>query len=80
MSLFYLFWLQEMSSLVERLRVRSERRPIYNLDESDDDADFVSGKAKKPQEKIERFVRDDAVCFFSSYFFRRLVCTVFNAE
>ncbi|CAK7353888.1 unnamed protein product [Dovyalis caffra] len=50
---------QEMSSLVERLRVRSERRPIYNLDESDDD-DFVSGKAKKPQEKIERFVRDDA--------------------
>ncbi|KAL9338729.1 hypothetical protein Peur_067744 [Populus x canadensis] len=50
----------EMSSLVERLRVRSERRPIYNLDESDDDADFVSGKAKKPQEKIERFVRDDA--------------------
>ncbi|KAG6739227.1 hypothetical protein POTOM_056818 [Populus tomentosa] len=67
-----------MSSLVERLRVRSERRPIYNLDESDDDADFVSGKAKKPQEKIERFVRDDAVCFFSSYFFRRLI-TEFDA-
>ncbi|KAG5225208.1 GYMNOS family protein [Salix suchowensis] len=37
--------LLEMSSLVERLRVRSERGPIYNLDESDDDADFVSGKA-----------------------------------
>jgi chromodomain-helicase-DNA-binding protein 4 len=57
-----------MSSLVERLRVRSERRPVYNLDESDDD-DYVSGKAKNPQEKIERFVRDDAVCFFSSHFF-----------
>jgi len=63
-----LFWLQKMSSLVERLRVRSERRPVYNLDESDDD-DYVSGKAKNPQEKIERFVRDDAVCFFSSHFF-----------
>ncbi|XP_061964323.1 CHD3-type chromatin-remodeling factor PICKLE-like isoform X3 [Populus nigra] len=49
----------KMSSLVERLRVRSERRPVYNLDESDDD-DYVSGKAKNPQEKIERFVRDDA--------------------
>ena len=53
---------------MERLRVRSERRPVYNLDESDDD-DFVSGKAKNPQEKIERFVRDDAVCFFSSHLF-----------
>uniref|UniRef100_A0A6N2N8A0 CHD3-type chromatin-remodeling factor PICKLE n=1 Tax=Salix viminalis TaxID=40686 RepID=A0A6N2N8A0_SALVM len=49
----------KMSSLVERLRVRSERRPVYNLDESDDD-DFDSRKAKNPQEKIERFVRDDA--------------------
>ncbi|XVE97353.1 hypothetical protein REPUB_Repub03eG0012300 [Reevesia pubescens] len=48
-----------MSSLVERLRVRSERRPIYNLDESDDDADFVSGKSGKTQEKLERIVRDD---------------------
>uniref|UniRef100_A0A6N2KIW4 CHD3-type chromatin-remodeling factor PICKLE n=1 Tax=Salix viminalis TaxID=40686 RepID=A0A6N2KIW4_SALVM len=36
------------------------KETIYNLDESDDDADFVHGKAKKPQEKIERFVRDDA--------------------
>ncbi|XP_064961860.1 CHD3-type chromatin-remodeling factor PICKLE-like [Musa acuminata AAA Group] len=51
-----------MSSLVERLRVRSEKRPLYNLDDSDDD-DFVVGKGskskqeEKPAEKIER---DDA--------------------
>ncbi|XWS72736.1 hypothetical protein CRYUN_Cryun02cG0066000 [Craigia yunnanensis] len=49
-----------MSSLVERLRVRSERKPIYSLDESDDDADFVSGKFGKTEEKSERIVRTDA--------------------
>ncbi|KAE8654547.1 CHD3-type chromatin-remodeling factor PICKLE [Hibiscus syriacus] len=49
-----------MSSLVERLRVRSERKPIYNLDESDDDADFVSGRSCKNEEKLEKIVRDDA--------------------
>ncbi|KAJ9167671.1 hypothetical protein P3X46_019285 [Hevea brasiliensis] len=49
-----------MSSLVERLRVRSERKPIYNLDESDDDADFASGKPGKSRGKIERIVRPDA--------------------
>lgn len=48
-----------MSSLVERLRVRSERKPVYNLDESDDD-DFVFGKPGKSQEQIERIVRPDA--------------------
>ncbi|XWS17860.1 hypothetical protein CRYUN_Cryun33cG0104600 [Craigia yunnanensis] len=51
---------QKMSSLVERLRVRSDRKPIYNLDESDDDADFVSGKSGKTEEKLERIVRTDA--------------------
>ncbi|XVE71251.1 hypothetical protein DITRI_Ditri10aG0135600 [Diplodiscus trichospermus] len=51
-----------MSSLVERLRVRSDRKPIYSLDESDDDADFVPGKSgKKTEEKLERIVRTDAV-------------------
>ncbi|TYI72123.1 hypothetical protein E1A91_D07G037500v1 [Gossypium mustelinum] len=49
-----------MSSLVERLRDRSDRKPIYNLDESDDDADFVSRKSGKTEEKLERIVRDDA--------------------
>ncbi|KAK6237044.1 hypothetical protein QUC31_020837 [Theobroma cacao] len=49
-----------MSSLVERLRVRSDRKPIYNMDESDDDADFISGKSGKTEEKLERIVRTDA--------------------
>ncbi|CAM8889747.1 unnamed protein product [Rhodiola kirilowii] len=47
-----------MSSLVERLRVRSERRPSYNLEDSDDDD--LHKKSGLPPEKVERFVRDDA--------------------
>ena len=57
-----------MSSLVERLRVRSERKPIYSLDESDDDADFVSRKFGKTEENLERIVRTDAVSFLSVIF------------
>ncbi|KAK9280656.1 hypothetical protein L1049_014353 [Liquidambar formosana] len=49
-----------MSSLVERLRVRSDRRPVYNIDESDDDADIVRGKSGLAPEKFERIVRTDA--------------------
>ncbi|XP_059642926.1 CHD3-type chromatin-remodeling factor PICKLE [Cornus florida] len=49
-----------MSSLVERLRVRSDRKPIYNLDDSDDDADLVRGKSGTTGEKVERIVRTDA--------------------
>ncbi|GAV59961.1 SNF2_N domain-containing protein/Helicase_C domain-containing protein/Chromo domain-containing protein/PHD domain-containing protein/DUF1086 domain-containing protein/DUF1087 domain-containing protein/CHDCT2 domain-containing protein [Cephalotus follicularis] len=49
-----------MSSLVERLRVRSDRKPIYKLDESDDDADFVTKKYGTAQEKPEKIVRADA--------------------
>ncbi|KAJ8751693.1 hypothetical protein K2173_025859 [Erythroxylum novogranatense] len=49
-----------MSSLVERLRVRSEHRPVYNLDESDDEADFISGKSGHTQQKVEKIVRNDA--------------------
>lgn len=52
-----------MSSLVERLRVRSDRRPIYSLDESDDDADFLSGKSGKTEENLEKIVRTDVVSF-----------------
>lgn len=53
-----------MSSLVERLRVRSEKRPVYNLD-GDSDDDFIvkqgSGKGKLEKEKAaEKFARDDA--------------------
>jgi len=50
-----------MSSLVERLRVRSsDRKPIYNLDESDDE-DFLLKKPGTSQEKFERIDRSDAV-------------------
>ncbi|KAK4277229.1 hypothetical protein QN277_015253 [Acacia crassicarpa] len=48
-----------MSSLVERLRVRSDRKPVYNIDESDDD-DFLPGKPGRTEEMFERIVRSDA--------------------
>ncbi|TVU12298.1 hypothetical protein EJB05_45935 [Eragrostis curvula] len=52
-----------MSSLVERLRVRSERRPLYTLDESDDDLPprDGSGKGKDRQNDgpVERIERED---------------------
>ncbi|MCL7042694.1 hypothetical protein MKW94_001258 [Papaver nudicaule] len=48
-----------MSSSVERLRIRSGRRPSYNTDESDDEADFGQRYART-QEKPERFVTTDA--------------------
>ncbi|XP_026427276.1 CHD3-type chromatin-remodeling factor PICKLE-like [Papaver somniferum] len=48
-----------MSSLVERLRIRSDRRPSYNIDESDDEADFEQ-RSGRTQEKPERYVRSDA--------------------
>ncbi|KAI3873706.1 hypothetical protein MKX03_029436 [Papaver bracteatum] len=47
-----------MSSLVERLRIRSDRRPSYNIDESDDEAD-VQQRSGRTQEKPERYVRTD---------------------
>lgn len=49
-----------MSSLVERLRTRTDRKPIYNIDESDDDADLVDGKSGTKRENFERIVRTDA--------------------
>ncbi|GLT76852.1 hypothetical protein SLA2020_484870 [Shorea laevis] len=48
------------SSLVERLHARSEQRPIYNLDDSDEDADFEHGKPGKTKEKLEQIDRTDA--------------------
>lgn len=57
------YYLQKMSSLVERLRVRSDRRPVYNLDESDDD-DLLPKKPGTVLENMERIVRSDAVCCF----------------
>lgn len=51
---------QRMSSLAERLRVRSDSRPRYSIDESDDESDLLLGKSKK-SENFEKIVRDDAV-------------------
>ncbi|KAK9068358.1 hypothetical protein SSX86_012470 [Deinandra increscens subsp. villosa] len=48
-----------MSSLVERLRVRSDSKPRYSVDESDDESDLL-GKSKI-SEQFQRIVRDDAV-------------------
>ncbi|GAA0152154.1 chromatin/chromatin-binding, or -regulatory protein [Lithospermum erythrorhizon] len=52
-----------MSSLVERLRVRSDSRPRYTLDEdSDEEADIYGknkGKLRPSEEKLEKFVRPD---------------------
>ncbi|XP_072989353.1 CHD3-type chromatin-remodeling factor PICKLE isoform X2 [Typha latifolia] len=52
-----------MSSLVERLRVRSEKKPRYDLDESDDDLYLPRGGSTSKQEEkpAERIVRDDAI-------------------
>ncbi|PHT45768.1 CHD3-type chromatin-remodeling factor PICKLE [Capsicum baccatum] len=48
----------KMSSLVERLRVRTDRRPIYSLfDDSDDEVDK---KSEPRQEIFERIFRPDA--------------------
>ncbi|AQL01564.1 CHD3-type chromatin-remodeling factor PICKLE [Zea mays] len=58
-----------MSSLVERLRVRSERRPRYALDESDDDLPLRVGAGKgkdqqndAPAERIEREDAKEEAC------------------
>ncbi|KAG8375831.1 hypothetical protein BUALT_Bualt10G0141200 [Buddleja alternifolia] len=56
-----------MASLVERLRVRSDRRPIYNIDESDEEGDFVKkksglGPSSDRFEKSERPDRKEGLC------------------
>ncbi|KAL8063013.1 hypothetical protein ABFX02_01G000800 [Erythranthe guttata] len=50
-----------MASLVERLRVRSDRRPVYNIDESDEESDFVKRKSATgaSSDKIEKIERPD---------------------
>lgn len=63
---------QNMSTLVERVRLRTDRKPIYNTDESDDDADLMPIKHQTTQEKFERIVRSDVVSYilpFCSYRF-----------
>ncbi|CAL5435070.1 unnamed protein product [Camellia sinensis] len=51
---------EKMGSLVERLRARSDRKPIYNIDDWDDDADIDHGKSGSGPQKFERIVRADA--------------------
>lgn len=57
---------------MERLRVRSEKRPKYNLDGDSDDELLISrqqsGKAKREKTATEKFVRDDAVLTACSLF------------
>ncbi|XP_078439434.1 chromatin remodeling factor CHD3 (PICKLE) isoform X2 [Wolffia australiana] len=53
-----------MSSLVERLRTRTEKKRLYTEDSDDDDDVFMEEKrradADRPPEKRERVVRSDA--------------------
>ncbi|XP_068652751.1 CHD3-type chromatin-remodeling factor PICKLE-like [Aristolochia californica] len=49
-----------MSSLVKRLRTRSERKPLYNDDEFDDDLELVHGGRGTGQTKTEQISRADA--------------------
>ncbi|GFZ08308.1 hypothetical protein Acr_20g0001160 [Actinidia rufa] len=53
-----------MSSLVERFRIRPDRRPVYNIDEWDAAADLDERKSGSalPQQKIEKIFRADAIC------------------
>ncbi|XP_045799661.1 CHD3-type chromatin-remodeling factor PICKLE-like [Trifolium pratense] len=49
-----------MSSLVERLRVKPDRKRFNTIDESDDEADLMPRTRPKTQENFERIVRIDA--------------------
>jgi hypothetical protein len=52
-----------MSSLVERLRVKPDRKRFNTIDKSDDEADLMPGKKPRTLEKFERIVRSDAVSY-----------------
>lgn len=56
---------------MERLRIRSDRKPVYNLDDSDDD-DFLP-KKDRTLEQVEAIVRTDAVCLSSLSLFVQLL-------
>ncbi|KAD5802982.1 hypothetical protein E3N88_14342 [Mikania micrantha] len=49
-----------MSSLAERLRVRSDSWPRYSLDESDDELDLLLGKSKKSETVRENCQKEDS--------------------
>lgn len=73
-----------MSSMAERLRDRSGKRPAYTIDDSDDDGDFVPRNPTSAQDKMEKIVRHDAVSFlkfswfFCCYFMYHLHSFFFN--
>ncbi|KAL3843998.1 hypothetical protein ACJIZ3_001401 [Penstemon smallii] len=50
-----------MASLVERLRVRSDKKPVYIIDESDDEDDLVKKNSRSgpSQDKFEKIKRPD---------------------
>ncbi|XP_011622141.1 CHD3-type chromatin-remodeling factor PICKLE isoform X2 [Amborella trichopoda] len=52
----------DLSSMAERLRVRTGRKPMYNVDDSDDDMEAMTNvKGDKPdQNRSERIIRPDA--------------------
>lgn len=61
-----------MSSLVERLRVRSDKRPRYTLDESDDDfpprGGNGKGKDRDGDPPVKQIEREDAVWLITARF------------
>lgn len=42
--------------------MRSDRKPMYKLDESDDETDMMPGKSGTKKQEIEKIVRTDVVC------------------
>ncbi|KAK4491066.1 hypothetical protein RD792_001788, partial [Penstemon davidsonii] len=54
---------QEMASLVERLRVRSDKKPVYIIDESDDEDDLAkkTSRSGPSHDKFEKIKRPDMV-------------------
>lgn len=58
-----------MENLAETLGSRPERKPLYGIDDSDDEPSMVSMKSQDIEETFERIVRPDAVLFPSSFLF-----------
>ncbi|KAF5181479.1 Chd3-type chromatin-remodeling factor pickle, partial [Thalictrum thalictroides] len=49
-----------MTSLVERLRARTERKPLYNIEESDDEEFIIKESGSSTHNKPEKIIREDA--------------------
>lgn len=66
-----------MENLAETLGSRPERKPLYGIDDSDDEPSMVSMKSQDIEETFERIVRSDAVLFPSSFLFIYLFLCIF---